>query len=112
LKPGAILWQPGVIMTLKVEGMDKDEASKHLKGKKEWEIHEMLFERGINLVTLPDRRRKGIIISTEKYEISGFNPVFGKEMKYLRRKVIQNWEIPNFKSEEGMALLEKLINRN
>ncbi|MCO5383963.1 MAG: hypothetical protein NHB15_19410 [Methanosarcina barkeri] len=72
----------------------------------------MLFEREINLGTLPAWQRKGIIISTEKYEISGFNPVLGKEMKYLRRKVIQNWEIPNFKSEEGMAFLEKLINRN
>ena len=98
--------------TLKAEGMDKDEASKHLKGKKEWEIHEMLFERGINLATLPAWQRRGIIISTEEYEISGFNPVLGKEMKSLRRKVIQNWEVPNFKSEEGMELLEKLINRN
>jgi tRNA(His) guanylyltransferase len=33
-------------------------------------------------------------------------------VKSLRRRVIQNWEIPNFKSEEGMAFLQKLINRN
>lgn len=50
----------------------------------------MLFERGIDLVTLPAWQRREIIIYTEKYEISGFNPVLGKEMKYLRRKVIQN----------------------
>jgi len=98
--------------TLRNEGMNKDEASKHLKGKKEWEIHEMLFERGINLATLPAWQRRGILISTEEHEISGFNPILGKETKSLRRKVTQNWDIPNFKSKEGIAFLEKLINRN
>lgn len=98
--------------TLRNEGVEKDEAAKYLKGKKEWEIHEMLFERGINLATLPAWQRRGIIISKEIYEISGFNPVSGKEERSLRKKVIQNWEIPKFKSEEGMAFLEKLINRN
>jgi tRNA(His) guanylyltransferase len=72
----------------------------------------MLFERGINLATLPAWQRRGIIISKEKYEISGFNPILDKETKSLRRKVIQNWEIPNFKSEEGTTFLQKLINRN
>lgn len=98
--------------TLKDEGMDKDEASKRLKGKKEWEVHEMLFERGINLAALPAWQRRGVLIYTGEYEISGFNPLLDKETKSLRRKVIQDWEIPNFKSKEGMELLEKLINRN
>lgn len=98
--------------TLRGEGMDKTEASKYLKGRKEWEIHEMLFGRGINLATLPAWQRKGIIISKEEYKISGFNPVLGKEMKSVRRKVVQNWEVPNFKSEEGIVFLEKLINRD
>lgn len=98
--------------TLRHEGIDKTEASKCLKGKKEWEIHEMLFKKGINLATLPAWQRRGVLISKEEYEISGFNPVLGKETRSLRRKVIQNWEIPNFKSEQGMAFLQKLINRN
>jgi tRNA(His) 5'-end guanylyltransferase len=98
--------------TLRDEGIDKIEASKYLKGKKEREIHEMLFERGINLATLPAWQRRGVIICKEEYEISGFNPILGKETKSLRRRVIQKWEIPNFKSEEGMAFLQKLINRN
>lgn len=98
--------------TLRDEGISKIEASKCLRGKKEWEIHEMLFERGINLATLPAWQRRGVIISKEEYEISGFNPILDKETKSLRRRVIQNWEIPNFKSEEGMAFLQKLINRN
>ena len=98
--------------TLIVEGMDKDEASRYLKGKKEWEIHEMLFKRGINLAALPAWQRRGIVISAKEYEVSGFNPLLGKEAKSQRRKVTQNWEIPNFKSEEGIVFLEKLINRN
>lgn len=109
MKPGAILWHP---YTLRSEGIDKIEASKCLRGRKEWEVHEMLFDRGINLATLPAWQRRGIIISEEEYEISGFNPVLDRDTKSLRRRVIQNWEIPNFKSEEGTALLQKLINRN
>ena len=97
---------------LRNEGVGKNEAAKCLKGKKEWEIHEMLFERGINLAALPAWQRRGIIISNEEYEIQGFNPVSGKEEKSLRRKITQNWEIPKFKSEEGIPFLEKLINRN
>jgi tRNA(His) guanylyltransferase len=98
--------------TLIGEGMDKDEASRHLKGKKEWEIHEMLFGKGINLAALPAWQRRGIMIHTKEYEISGFNPIIGKDVKSLRRKISQNWEIPNFGSEEGIVFLEKLINRN
>ncbi len=98
--------------TLRSEGTGKIEASRYLRGKKEWEIHEILFERGINLATLPAWQRRGVIISKEEYEISGLNPILDKETKSLRRRVIQNWEIPNFKSEEGMAFLQKLINRN
>ena len=98
--------------TLINEGMDKDEASGYLKGKKEWEIHEMLFERGINLAKLPAWQRNGIMIYAREYEVSGFNPILDKEVKSERRKVTQNWEIPIFKSKEGTLLLEKLINRN
>ncbi|MCQ1536582.1 tRNA 5'-guanylyltransferase [Methanosarcina sp. KYL-1] len=98
--------------TLRNEGMGGEEASKFLKGKKESEIHELLFERGINLAALPAWQRRGVIVSGKEYEISGFNPVSGKETKSLRRKITQNWEIPKFKSEEGKAFLEKLINRN
>jgi tRNA(His) 5'-end guanylyltransferase len=97
---------------LRNEGAEKDEAAKYLKGKKEWEIHEMLFERGINLAALPSWQRRGIVISKKECEISGFNPLYGKEVKSMRRKITQNWEIPKFKSEEGITLLEKLININ
>jgi tRNA(His) 5'-end guanylyltransferase len=98
--------------TLIAEGMGKNEASRYMKGKKEWEIHEMLFERGINLAKLPAWQRNGIMICSKEYEVSGFNPILGKEVKSQRRKVTQNWEIPKFKSEEGIIFLEKLINRN
>ncbi len=97
---------------LRNEGVEKDVAAKYLKGKKEWEIHEMLFEKGINLAALPAWQRRGIVISKKEYEISGFNPISGKEVKSMRWKILQNWETPKFKSEEGIVFLEKLINTN
>ncbi|MDI9394058.1 MAG: hypothetical protein QM426_00945 [Euryarchaeota archaeon] len=72
----------------------------------------MLFEKGINLAALPAWQRRGIVISKKEYGISGFNPISGKEVKAMRRKIIQSWEIPKFKSEEGIEFLEKLINTN
>ncbi|MGB9930046.1 MAG: tRNA(His) guanylyltransferase Thg1 family protein [Methanosarcina sp.] len=97
---------------LRTEGMDKENALRAMKGKREWQIHELLFKRGINLAALPAWQRRGIIISSEEYEVLGFNPELGKETKSLRKKVVQNWKIPNFGSEEGIAFLQKLINRN
>ncbi|HIH75537.1 MAG TPA: tRNA 5'-guanylyltransferase [Methanosarcina sp.] len=97
---------------LRNEGLEKTEAARCLKGKKEWEIHEMLFQIGINLAALPAWQRRGIMLYKEGQEISGFNPVSGERVKSLRRKIIQNWELPKFKSEEGTLFLEKLINRN
>lgn len=98
--------------TLRKEGIGGAEASKFLKGKKERDIHELLFERGINLAALPAWQRRGVLVSGTEYKVTGFNPLLGREMGSLRRKVTQDWEIPKFKSEEGKALLEKLINRN
>ena len=34
---------------------------------------------GLTFPTLPAWQRRGIVVSTEEYEISGFNPIFGKE---------------------------------
>lgn len=98
--------------TLRKEGMGGAEASKFLRGKRERDIHELLFERGTNLAAVPAWQRRGVLIYRTEYEIPGFNPVLGRETGSLRRRVVQNWEIPKFKSEEGKALLEKLINRN
>ncbi len=97
---------------LRKEGMGGAKASKFLRRKRERDIHELLFERGTNLATVPAWQRRGILIYRTDYEISGFNPVLGRETGSLRTKIIQNWDIPKFKSEEGKALLEKLINRN
>lgn len=97
---------------LRAEGMDKGQASKFLKRKKERDIHELLFERRINLAELPSWQRRGILISRKDYEVSGYNPILGKPIKSLRTKVIQNWEIPKFKSEEGKEFLDIFINKN
>ena len=61
-----------------------------LRGLKESEIHELLFERGINLAKVPAWERRGIAIY-RKWE-----------------EVIQLWDLPLFRSEEGRDFMEKI----
>ena len=58
---------------------------------KESEIHELVFRRGINLAKTPAWERRGVLI----YRKEG--------------KVIEDWELPLFGSEEGKRLLGEII---
>ncbi len=96
--------------TLRSEGLNEVEAAAQMKGKKAASVHELLFERGINLAKTPAWQRRGIVIHKEEYEISGFNPVENVETESMRTKVVQNWDIPIFNSDEGNTFLNDHIN--
>jgi len=72
------------------EGKSRTMAMETLKGLKESEIHELLFERGINLAKVPAWERRGIAIYRK-----------GEE-------VIQLWDLPLFRSEEGRDFMGKI----
>lgn len=92
-----------------LEGLGKREAVQRLKKMKSAQIHEMLFERGINLNETPVWQRRGIIISKETYKKEGQNPKTDEKVVTSRTKAIQNWEPPIFKSEEGKKFIFELI---
>jgi len=97
--------------TLRAEGLNETDAAAFLKGKKASDIHELLFERGINLARVPAWQRRGIVIHKDEYEITGFNPVLNEKTITTRSRVVQNWDIPVFQSEEGRAFLNELIDQ-
>ena len=91
MRPGEIMsfltaftcwWRRGSIET---QAMEK------LRGMREQEIHELVFQRGINLAKTPAWERRGVMV----YRKDGL--------------VVADWEMPLFSSKEGKALLAEII---
>lgn len=93
--------------TLLSEGMSKKDAASAIKGKKAQDIHELLFQRGINLDKVPMWQRRGVLVYKDDYEVAGFDPIRKEIRSSTRKKVVQDWEVPQFSSEEGTDFLKK-----
>ncbi len=79
---------------LLAEGLNQGQAMERLRGLREHEIHELVFQKGINLAKTPAWERRGIMI-------------YHKDRK--GGPVVQDWELPLFSSCEGEALLAEII---
>jgi len=73
------------------EGLNGTQAMEKLRGSREHEIHELVFQRGINLAKTAAWERRGVMV----YRKDG--------------PVAADWEIPLFSSREGKALLAEII---
>ena len=93
--------------TLLKEFGDRRRVQEFLKGKKSAEIHDLLFQRGVNLAKTPSWQRRGIIVHWKEVELEKeFN---GRVVRYKRRRVVENWNPPIFGSEEGKKFVEEII---
>ncbi|OYV08107.1 MAG: tRNAHis guanylyltransferase [Methanosaeta sp. ASP1-1] len=75
---------------LRDEGLDPVQAMARLRGMAEPEIHELVFQKGINLARTPAWERRGVMV----YRKDG--------------KLESDWELPLLSSAEGPAFLEKI----
>ncbi|HPE62945.1 MAG TPA: tRNA(His) guanylyltransferase Thg1 family protein [Methanothrix sp.] len=96
------------------DGLAPDEAMGCLRGMKEAEIHEMLFARGTNLAKSPAWQRRGILIRRAEVAKAeggeeGEENTRRKERSRERWRIVEDWEPPLFRSEEGKSLLEGTI---
>jgi tRNA(His) guanylyltransferase len=73
------------------EGLSNAAAMQQLRGMKEQEIHEQVFQKGVNLAKTPAWERRGLM-------------VYRKD-----NRVVKDWELPLFRSEEGKKLLAEII---
>lgn len=73
------------------EGLSNADAMQQLRGMKEKEIHELVFQKGVNLARTPTWERRGVTV----YRKNG--------------RVSQDWETPLFRSEDGQRLLFEII---
>ncbi len=95
--------------TLLNTGLSENEAALRLKNMKASDVHELVFQHGINLGETPRWQRCGVFIYRETYEKQGYDPVKKLEVKTQRAKIVQEWETPIFKTEEGRMLVDRLI---
>ncbi|MBN1133780.1 MAG: tRNA 5'-guanylyltransferase [Methanosarcinaceae archaeon] len=97
--------------TMRLEGLSEADAAAFMMGKKGSHVHDLLFKRGINLSKVPAWQRRGIMVHKDEYEVTGFNPVLNERTTTTRTKVVQNWDVPLFESEEGRLFLNYFILR-
>jgi tRNA(His) 5'-end guanylyltransferase len=91
------------------EGTPEREASKRMHGMKFEDIHEMMWQRGVNLNDTPAWQRKGVFIYKKMIEKEGYDPVKKKKVIVGRAEVEELWDPPLFGSKEGEEILKKLL---
>jgi tRNA(His) 5'-end guanylyltransferase len=85
------------------------EAHATLLGMTSSEMHELMFSHGVNLAKTPAWQRRGILVHKQSYEKEGLDPITGRPSTTRRSRVVQNWDLPIFKSPEGREMLVGLI---
>jgi tRNA(His) guanylyltransferase len=72
----------------------KKEAINLLHRKKSKELHDILYENGINIAHLPTWQRRGVGIYKRKFQVEGQNPLTGEKVLSERMKIFIDWELP------------------
>ncbi len=62
-------------------------------------LHEILFERGVNMSELPLWQRRGIGIYKKEVSINGYNPVQNEKVVSKRLKIYTDWKLPMLNKE-------------
>lgn len=78
------------------EDLSAKKATKKLKNLKSSDIHQILFERGINLNDLPIYQKRGIGIYKVKKSIKGLNLKTNREENSFRNLLFVDRELPIF----------------
>ncbi len=90
------------------EGMSPREAAAALRGLQSDAMHEMMFERGVNLAATPAWQRRGTLLYREECIKEGYNPLTGETVQTMRTCIREPEETPLFSTDEGAALIRSL----
>ena len=75
------------------------DANDKIKGMKLNEIHELLFQNGINLNDIETYKKRGIGIYRKNKKVVGFNKKENKNQTSYRSYIYTDWELPKFSEE-------------
>lgn len=84
-------------------GYQPSEAAKKIKGLKTKDLHETLFQHGINLSQTPAWQRRGILLYKVPYKKQTEKGIA------IRHQLKEDWKLPLFSSETGKMLIQRLI---
>lgn len=91
------------------EGMDPRRVAARLRGVDGPAIHDLVFERGVNLAETPAWQRRGTMVYRRPVEVTGQDPRTGEISVAVRSRATIDRALPLFSSDEGRAFLSGLI---
>lgn len=80
--------------TLRHEGASARAATRALEGTTTAGKNELLFERGVNFNEVPAWQRRGVGLWWETYDKAGYDPVRGRAVSVVRRRVRVERDLP------------------
>lgn len=83
-----------VYWTLRNEGASVQDATRAMERQSVGWKNETLFDKGINFNELPLWQRRGIGLRWESIELQGENPLTGEKVPALRRRLVEDVELP------------------
>lgn len=92
---------------IKKEKLSPRAAAKKLEGIKIAGLREILNK--YTKKQPPAWQRAGIALYKEEYEKRGYDPIRKKYVMVKRKRIRQDWNLPDFRSKQGQEFLEKLI---
>ena len=75
------------------------QANDKIKGMNLSDIHELLFQNGINLNDVETYKKRGIGIYRKNKKVVGFNKKENKNQTSYRSQIYADWELPIFSEE-------------
>lgn len=75
------------------------EANDKINGMKLNDVHELLFQNGINLNDIETYKKRGVGIYRKNKKVVGFNKKENKNQTSYRSYVYTDWELPKFNEE-------------
>jgi tRNA(His) 5'-end guanylyltransferase len=91
------------------DGISPVIVQRNLNGLRAGTLHEICFQRGINLAMTPAWERRGIMVYHTQFLKEGYNPVTQEKTRAKRRKIMINRDLPLFHTPEGKEFVEKVI---
>ena len=73
-----------------------DEANDKINGMKSNEIHELLYQNGINLNDVETYKKRGIAVYRKNKKVVGFNKKENKDQVSYRSYIYVDWDVPKF----------------
>ena len=74
-------------------------ANDKINGLKSSEIHELLYQNGINLNDVETYKKRGIAVYRKNKKVVGFNKKENREQVSYRTYTYVDWEVPKFNKE-------------